>query len=486
LSRQHRAPLYEALLQHLKKKPLSFHVPGHKMGEGFDIQAHACYSSILRLDQTEIEGLDDLHSPHGPIDQAQRLAAEFIGAEKTYFLVNGSTGGNLAMIQTVCGRGDVVIVQRNAHKSIIHGLILAGARPVYLAPRIDPETGIAAGVDGFTIEKAMRHYPEAKAVVVTSPNYYGMGSDLKKIQAAAHHAGIPLLVDEAHGAHYGIHAKYPRSAIQQGADIAVQSTHKMGISMTMGAWMHVQGQLIDKERLEWLLTVYQSSSPSYPIMASIDLSRRFFYEQGYAFLQRGWEMANRFRQAFQADEHYYIPSPERENHAYTSIDPLKLTIHIRKSLTGFMLKKHLQEKGMYMELADLHHVLAVLGPGTKKEEIDLLIHQLAVLSKEAKHSCEKENPRFIANNILYKETFQAVHEPLDITRYKGKERMPLKQANGRISGEMIIPYPPGIPILHVGERWTPELVEQVLQLKEQGARFHGVADSTLEKVTVLT
>lgn len=486
MNRQLQAPLYESLIRHLEGKPISFHVPGHKMGQGFDLEGLNYYSSILKLDQTEIEGLDDLHSPHEGIKEAQKLAAEWAGADHTFFLVNGSTGGNLAMIQTVCKREDILLVQRNVHKSVIHALLLAGARPVYITPRMDEQTGIATGLDANSIEIALHLYPEAKAVVLTHPNYYGMGSDLEQICAVAHRHGVPVLVDEAHGAHYGQHPRYPRSALQQGADLVVQSTHKMGASMTMGAWIHVQGLRIDVEKLRWYLTVFQSSSPSYPIMASIDLSRRYFYEHGKAILEHGWQISNRIFEAFKDSEIFYIPPPNGKNNAYETLDPLKLTIHIRKGTNGFNLKEELRAKGCFIELADLQHVLAVLGPGTKNEDGEKLVLQLYHISKQVMASEKQEVVSLITNNLYNGHPFQAVDEPLDLLWHRPKKRIPLKEAAQNISGEMIIPYPPGIPIIHIGERWTKEWVDKVIRLKEQGARFHGMADPTLDEVMVLT
>jgi arginine decarboxylase len=486
LNRQLRAPLYESLIQHLNGKPISFHVPGHKMGQGFDPEALEYYSSILKLDQTEIDGLDDLHSPHGAIMEAQQLAAEWVGADHTFFLVNGSTSGNLAMIQAVCRRGDIVLVQRNVHKSMIHALILAGARPVFIPPRIDRYTGIAAGLDAHNIEKALMHYPEARAVVLTHPNYYGMGSDLEGICAVAHRFDVPVLVDEAHGAHYGQHPKYPRTAIQQGADAAVQSTHKMGASMTMGAWIHVQGKRIDLEKMRWYLSVFQSSSPSYPIMASIDLSRRFFYARGSAILEQGLHMSNEVRESLKENEAYYLPNPENSNNSYESLDPLKLTIHIRNNLSGFTLKDKLQAAGCFMELADVRHVLAVLGPGTERKDGERLAQQLILISKQLKTTEKQEDISFITNNIYNEKMYQAVMEPLDVLWHRPKRRISLKDAVQNISGEMIIPYPPGIPLIHIGERWTRELVDKVTQLKQQGARFHGMIDPSLDEVMVVT
>ncbi|MCK9905412.1 aminotransferase class I/II-fold pyridoxal phosphate-dependent enzyme, partial [Frankia sp. Cpl3] len=273
--RQRKAPLFEALERHAEKKPHPFHIPGHKMGNSFDRAGKDVYRNILPLDMTEISGLDDLHQPEDVIAEAQSLAAEAFWAEQTKFLIGGSTVGNMALIMTVCKPGDKILVQRNCHKSVYNGAILARANPVFIVPAVDLATGVAAGFRREDVERALQAHPEAKAVFLTNPTYYGMGIDLAKMAAVIHRHDIPLLVDEAHGAHFGFHPALPGSAMQAGADAAVQSTHKMGTSLTMSSMLHIQGPRIDRDKLFRVLAMIQSSSPSYPLMASLDLARRY-------------------------------------------------------------------------------------------------------------------------------------------------------------------------------------------------------------------
>ncbi|WP_158702797.1 aminotransferase class I/II-fold pyridoxal phosphate-dependent enzyme, partial [Paenibacillus faecalis] len=277
-----RAPLIEALLTYKNKANISFHVPGHKNGKVYDgIQDAELFSEVMKIDVTEISGTDDLHHPEGVIREAQLLAADCFGAEESFFLVGGSTAGNLAMVLTVCSQpGDLILLQRNVHKSVLNGLMLAGARAVFLEPQIDEYSGLAVMPSQETVRAALAAYPEAKAVFVTSPNYYGMGSDLKELADLCHANEVPLLVDEAHGAHYGMHPDLPESALSCGADGVVQSTHKMLSAMTMGSMLHVQGRLLDRSLLRQRLAMVQSSSPSYPVMASLDLARRLLHAQG--------------------------------------------------------------------------------------------------------------------------------------------------------------------------------------------------------------
>ncbi|WP_036720636.1 aminotransferase class I/II-fold pyridoxal phosphate-dependent enzyme, partial [Paenibacillus sp. JCM 10914] len=278
-----RAPIADALDRYRERKGTSFHVPGHKNGRIYEShsQVAGMLLDAMRVDVTEISEMDDLFQPEGIIQEAQELAADCFCADESFFLVGGSTAGNLALILTVCATpGDMLLVQRNVHKSILNGLKLAGARVVFLRPEFDQHSGLAIAPSLNTIRSALDAYPEAKGLMVTMPNYYGMGSDLRPIAEACHERGLPLLVDEAHGAHYGHHPELPRSALACGADGVVQSTHKMLAAMTMGAMLHVQGDRLDRGLLRQRLSMIQSSSPSYPLMASLDLARRLLHTQG--------------------------------------------------------------------------------------------------------------------------------------------------------------------------------------------------------------
>ncbi len=290
----HRAPLYEAVIAHASKGAVSFHVPGHKSAKGAAGAGSDTLSGVMSIDFTEIAGLDDLHHPQGAIMEAQQLAAQCFGADATFFLVGGSTVGNMAMILSVCEPGELLLVQRNVHKSVIHGLMLAGARAVFLPPRRDTQTVQLVGVEPEAVSKALDLYPEAKGILVSNPNYYGLGMELKQLAELAHRHDKPLLVDEAHGAHYGFHPLLPASAISCGADVVVQSTHKMLSAMTMGAMLHVKGNRVEQGLLRQRLVMLQSSSPSYPIMASLDLSRMQMHTAGRESIQRGLEAVNFF------------------------------------------------------------------------------------------------------------------------------------------------------------------------------------------------
>ncbi|WP_282035246.1 aminotransferase class I/II-fold pyridoxal phosphate-dependent enzyme [Metabacillus indicus] len=466
------APLYEALKKHELQNPVSFHVPGHKYGKVFPEEAAGDFRSVLRLDATEITGLDDLHDPSGPILEAQRLAAELYQADETFFLVNGSTSGNLAMIMACCEPGKPVLVQRNSHKSIIHAIRLSGAKPVFLSPKMDEAYGVPSYVEIETVSEAVRRYPEAKALILTNPNYYGITADLRGAVELAHSEGIPVLVDEAHGAHFVPGLPFPASSIKAGADAVVQSAHKTLPAMTMGSFLHVNGGLIDRERLSYYLSVFQSSSPSYPIMASLDLAREYIEKlvlskEADAILRA----VDVFKKSVEAKKEVEIVTTTDKR---AIIDPLKLTIRSAAGLSGFELQRRLEMQGVFTELADIQNVLLVLPLSSNQADSFVF-------------SSDNSGEGRIPEPFLYKEENQKISMlPLSYGELNGysKEVASFEDAAGLLSGEAVIPYPPGIPLLMEGEVITEEHVRQIRTLMACKARFQGGQALKDEKLAV--
>jgi arginine/lysine/ornithine decarboxylase len=322
-------PLYDALMRHKEQKPVSFHVPGHKNGQIFNEKARLVFESILTIDMTEISGLDDLHSPDGPILEAEQLLAELYQVKSSYFLVNGSTVGNLAMILATCEKSDVVLVQRNCHKSVLHGLMLAEVEPVFIAPEIDEEWGLAGGVRLKDLQEALQAYPQTKAIILTHPTYHGQSNELTEIVSIAHKKNIPVLVDEAHGAHFILGSPFPESAIKAGADVVVHSAHKTLPAMTMGSYLHVNSELINENRVAFYLQMLQSSSPSYPIMASLDLARAYLA----SFSAENKEILLKKISSFR-DELKQIKDIDVMEGTNDRLDPLKITIRSKMGLSG--------------------------------------------------------------------------------------------------------------------------------------------------------
>ncbi|MFC4600495.1 aminotransferase class I/II-fold pyridoxal phosphate-dependent enzyme [Cohnella hongkongensis] len=488
MQNKHKAPLFEALVAHDRLRAAAFHVPGHKSRAAWgDERAAAYYSSLLPLDVTELSDTDDLHHPQGPLLEAQALAADCFGAEETRFLAGGSTSGNLAMILGLCRPGDLIVVQRNVHKSIIHGLMLAGARAVLLSPEIDEASGLATVPGERLVAKALERYPEAKALILSSPNYYGMSPDLTTLIAIAHGRGIPALVDEAHGAHYGFHPRFPRSALRSGADIVVQSTHKMLGALTMGAMLHMQGERIPRSAVRQALTMVQSSSPSFPILASLDLARRQLHTSGEHLFSDAIEALEHVLEALERTP-FRALGYGRYASADIAYDPLKLVLFDETgTFDGFALRDALEEHRCIAEMADEKYAVLALGPGTTQEDGRRLKEALLQLASRRQKGRPEGRPEAGMSGRRPHEKAEeiAIPEPVEFDR---EERtaitVPLERSVGRKAAEWVIPYPPGIPALFPGETITKSLVGQLLRWRHEGARIQGIRDPQLLEIQV--
>ncbi|PLS03452.1 aminotransferase class I/II-fold pyridoxal phosphate-dependent enzyme [Neobacillus cucumis] len=461
---QLRIPIYEALKGHINKNPISFHVPGHKYGGMSSYEKDEFFRGILKIDATELTGLDDLHSPEGAIREAEELLSEFYQTIKSFFLVNGSTVGNLAMIMAACPEDSTVLVQRNCHKSVLNGLKIAKVRPVFLEPEVNQEWKAAAGVNIETVQQALKRYPHAKAIILTYPNYYGMVYELKEIIDLVHHYQIPVLVDEAHGPHFVIGEPFPASALQLGADLVVHSAHKTLPAMTMGSFLHVNSNLINIEKVMEYLGIFQSSSPSYPIMASLDISRHYLASYNNSDLHFLLSEINSFKEELAGIETIKVLTfPENLG------DCLKMTVQTRCGLSGFELQKRLESYGVYTELADPYNVLFIF-PLLKKgqaypwfETVDKINRAIDGLAfEDIKEVLQSGDQRISELAVSYREM-----EALSV------KQVPLAHALGLICAEAIIPYPPGIPLLMKGERITNNKLFQLKSLLDTGGRFQG-------------
>ncbi|WP_369888411.1 aminotransferase class I/II-fold pyridoxal phosphate-dependent enzyme [Bacillus halotolerans] len=458
-------PLYHALIQHARRNPHSFHVPGHHNGDVFFDEAKTIYNPLLTIDLTELSGLDDLHHPSGVIKEAQDLVSQLYGSAESFFLVNGTTVGNLAMILSVCDPGDTILIQRNCHKSVFHAVDLAGAEPVYLAPDIDEIMHVPTHVPLGTIKEALKAYPNAKGLVLTNPTYYGHSADLTEIISEAHQYGIPVLVDEAHGAHFVLGEPFPASALQMGADIVVQSAHKTLPAMTMGSYLHLNSNKIERNRVADYLNRLQSSSPSYPIMASLDLARAYLQHMIEEQKLPGvLQHIQSIKQTF--DSLGYAEAVEPANQRITT-DPLKLTIRSKCGHSGFTLQKILERVNIFTELADENQVLLVLPLGGK-QRID------SETIKKIDHEIEKTptdqmnvSPEWEAQPIT------VMPYPKKVLNTLQKEYVGFDKAAGRLNAEDVIPYPPGIPMIMAGERITRESVQKLSRLISMKTHVQG-------------
>ena len=480
---QNETPLFDALKEYVDRDTLPFHVPGHKKGVGIDKEfKNFIGENPFKIDVTVFKLVDSLHHPTGPIKKAQELVADAYESHASFFSIHGTSGAIQAMILAVVNDGDKIIVPRNVHKSVTSGIILSGAVPVFMEPEIDKKLGIAHGVTPETVEKTLKENPDAKAVLIINPTYYGVATDIKKIADIVHSYDIPLIVDEAHGPHLAFSEKLPMSALKAGADICAQSTHKIIGSLTQGSLLHVKSKYVDPKRVQQILNLMQTTSPSYIIMASLDCARRQIALEGKDLLQKTIELCKYTRDEINKIPGFYCFGEEvlGKPGSY-SFDPTKLTISSRElGITGFELDMILADKyHIQMELSDFYNVLAVGSFGDTKEGLDRLLSALKEISND--YYGKKETvqdfldiPAIPTKILNPREAF-----------YSDKISIPLNESIGKISGEFLLAYPPGIPVLCPGEEITQEVVDYVHDLKRANLYVQGTEDLTVENIKIV-
>ena len=482
---QSKTPLFSVLKnEYVGRDILPFHVPGHKRGKGVDKEFYDFMGNgPFSMDVTIFKMVDGLHQPKSCIKEAQELAADAYGVKKSFFAVNGTSGAIQAMIMSVMKAGDKILVPRNVHKSVSAGIILSGSEPIYMNPEIDEELGIAHGVRPQTVENMLKQHPDIKAVLIINPTYYGVATDIKKIADIVHSYDIPLIVDEAHGPHLHFHDDLPISAVDAGADMCTQSTHKIIGAMTQMSLLHVNSDRIDVNKVQQILSLLHTTSPSYPLMASLDCARRQIATEGTALLDKAIKLAKRFR-----SEVNKIPGMScfgeeivgREG--VFAFDPTKVTVTAKElGLTGAELETLLvDDYNIQMELSDFYNVLGLITIGDTDESIDKFIEALKDISNRYYGKGNK-----IKRNII---RMPGIPEQVLIPReafYSEKNTIPFKESAGKICGEMIMAYPPGIPIITPGERITEEIIEYVEDLKEAQLHIQGMADPELININVI-
>ncbi|WP_276355876.1 aminotransferase class I/II-fold pyridoxal phosphate-dependent enzyme [Cohnella caldifontis] len=478
-----RTPLFDALRRHAERKPVQFHIPGHKGGAGMDPEFRDFIGeNALSIDLINIAPLDDLHQPVGVILEAQKLAADAFGADATFFSVQGTSSAIMAMILSVCGTGDKIIVPRNVHKSVLSAIIFAGARPVFLSPVRDHNLGIDHGITTRSVRRALERHPDAAAVLVINPTYYGICANLKEIVDLVHEYDIPVLVDEAHGALIHFSDQLPISAMQAGADMAATSVHKLGGSMTQSSVLNVKAGLINIQRVQTILSLLTTTSTSYPLLASLDAARRQLALRGKELAERTVRLAQRTRARINEIPRLYCFGEEiLGDEATYDYDPTKLTIHVRHlGITGYDAENWLRDRyRIEVELSDMYNILCLVTPGDDGEALDLLVEALRQLSAEHQDASEireiaVEIPDIPHLSLTPRDAF-----------YGETEWVPFRESAGRIIAEFIYVYPPGIPILLPGEVISQENIDYIINHVEVGLPVKGPEDRTITNVKVI-
>lgn len=491
---QDSAPLLQALQFYQEESPLRLHMPGHK-GRDF------APLDIPATDVTEVPGLDDLHDPTGPIAAAQGLCANLYGARATHFLVGGSTAGLLALMLATTGEGQRVLVPRHAHRSILTGLVLSGARPIWLEPLYDPAADLVIGVPAAHYAEAMRRVGGVTAFWGISPSYQGVAPDLTGAAALARTYGLPLLVDEAHGAHFPFDQRLPRPALGQGATAVVQSAHKTLTALTQAAWLHVGSGPLDQERLRAALRMVQSSSPSYVLLASLDAARRHMAGAGRNGLAEAISAAEWARSQLRLTGGPLLPaSPEAVENLAHRTDPTKLWLDVTGlGLTGPEAAQALREQGLQVEMAGPRHVLLMFTLADGRQSAERALQILTALQSGPRTRERRgapphgspprgDGPEAAAALWLQRPLTvwpEAGLSPREAT-FRAHRRAPLAEAVGMVAAESLVPYPPGIPLVMPGERLTPDLLDFVRSVRAAGVRFQGAADPTLAEILIVS
>lgn len=481
---QNETPLFTGLVEHAKKNPIQFHIPGHKKGTGIDPEfRNFIGDNALSIDLINIGPLDDLHQPKGMIKQAQDLAAQAFGADHTFFSVQGTSGAIMTMVMAVCGPGDKIIVPRNVHKSVMSAIVFSGAVPIFIHPEIDNTLGISHGITIDSVEKALEQHPDAKGLLVINPTYFGISADLKKIVDLAHTYDIPVLVDEAHGVHIHFHDGLPMSAMQAGADMAATSVHKLGGSMTQSSILNVKEGLVSPNRVQSILSMLTTTSTSYLLLASLDVARKQLVTRGYELIENTIQLANYMRDKINEIENLFCVGREiLGTKATFDLDPTKLIISVKDlGITGSDAELWLRETyNIEVEMSDLYNILCIVTPGDTKKEADLLIAALSKLTEEVADLSESKS----VPEVLLPDIPVLALSPRDAF-YSETEVVPFDESAGRVIAEFVMIYPPGIPIFIPGEIITEENLSYIRTNIEAGLPVQGPEDAELHFLRVI-
>ncbi len=489
-------PILNGLMEYNTKGSYPWHMPGHKR------QLQTIFPEIVdnpfSIDVTEVDGLDEFHCPTGIIKESLEQAGKIYGSDASYYLINGATVGILAAISSVCRRGDTIIVARNCHISVYHAIELLHLKPVYLVPEWDERLDIFTSMQVNTVRKAVKEHPEAKAVVLVSPTYEGVVSDIEKIAQVTHKKKIPVIVDEAHGAHFEYMANVneaisttnykamPTPAIRLGADIVIESLHKTLPAMTQCGILHRRGNLVDREKLEEFLSVYQSTSPSYVFMATIEacIAKMDHERDGLFIIYK--ELLNEYRKRFSQLQHIHLVDigDFKKNSVY-GYDIGKLIFSVKncgikrgetiEPFTGVMLGKMLNDEyGQMMEMCVTGYVIAMTSIADKKEAFEALLAALETIDRELIDLTEfvdmySEEP---INYNRIPDVKMEIGRALELR----KHTVPLIDAVGKTSAAYIYAYPPGIPIVTPGEVISKEIMKELLWEAKRGCNLKGIVN----------
>ena len=476
---QMRAPVYEALEKLKKRRVVPFDVPGHKRGRGNPELVELLGEKCVSLDVNSMKPLDNLCHPVSVIKEAEELAAEAFRADHAFFMVGGTTSSVQGMVLSVCKAGDEIILPRNVHKSVINALVLCGAIPVYVNPEMDNRLGISLGMQVSEVEKAILEHPKAVAVLVNNPTYYGICSDLRSIVKVAHAHGMKVLVDEAHGTHLYFGENLPVCAMDAGADMASVSMHKSGGSLTQSSIL-LTGKNVNWEYVSQIINLTQTTSASYLLMSSLDISRRNLAQRGRQIFHQVADMAEYAREEINAIGGYYAFGKELVNgNSVFDFDITKLSVHtLDIGLAGIEVYDILRDEyDIQIEFGDIGNILAYLSIGDRAQEVERLVSALA----EIRRRFQTDGTGLLSQEYIDPQVVTSPQEAF----YADKCSLPLRETEGKVCSEFVMCYPPGIPILAPGERITAEILDYIEYAKAKGCNMTGPEDPDILRLNVL-
>ncbi len=476
---QSEAPVLEAMQNHLQNRVVPFDVPGHKGGRGNKELTDFLGLSCLRADVNSMKPLDNLCHPVSVIKEAQELAAQAFGAKNVFFVVNGTTGSVQAMIMSATQAGDKIIMPRNVHRSAINALVVNGAIPVYVNPGTNKQLGIPLGMSVEEVEKAIKENPDAKAVLINNPTYYGVCSDLRAIVELAHKHNMLALVDEAHGTHFYFGEDMPVSGMVAGADMAAVSMHKTGGSLTQSSLL-LCGENINADYVRQVINLTQTTSGSYLLISSLDIARKNLALNGKELFRKTVKYAEYARSEINKIGGFYAFGNELcDGGAFFDFDKTKLSVHTRDvGLAGIEVYDLLRDEyNIQIEFGDIGNILAIISAGDRALEIERLISSLS----EIKRLYSKDKAGMFDHEYINPEVITAPQKAF----YGHKKSIPINESSGKVCAEFVMCYPPGIPILAPGEKITDEIINYINYAKEKGCFMTGTQDMKIENINVL-
>lgn len=463
-----KLPLLEGLLKYKNENNSYFCMPGHKSGLGFlntDI-GQEFIKNLVKVDITEVDGLDNLHNPTGIIKESEKLLSNYYGSKKSYFLVNGSTSGNLIMIFSAFKEGDKIIVERNCHKSIFNAIVLRKLNPIYIKNKINKNYNAPFSIDMEHFFKTIKENKDAKGIVITYPNYYGIACNLEKVIKEAKKYGMFVLVDSAHGAHFGVNEKLPKNAVECGCDMVVMSSHKTLPSFTQTAYLHI-GNNINEEVVDFYFDCFTSTSPSYMLMASMDYARYYLETKGKQEYLKIINICNEYRKKINLIDGFHVIGMDDLTND-ENLDLTRYILNLEKGYSAFKLLNYLRKNKIQCEMSDSQNVILIFSPFNTQEEFE----KLYLVLKNCNLEDLKENyKQVIINNIP-----KMMLKPFEVNNYE-KVYVYFKDALNKVSAKAVVPYPPGIPIVMPGEIISNEVINMIEYNINNNVEILGINDN---------